>query len=156
MTRFRTGLTLIFVAIAGPLAAEWQSSSDTGRGWAQASTTVEGVYVQMACSRSTEPQLQFYGYEGPGLERVDDATSMIRIEIAGADGAILYADAAPFYYFAPDQTWLSQYGTAPPYLGAWAQGSSMAIVGSGGERIAEVALTGTSRALAAMRTACNL
>lgn len=141
--------------LPGAAAAEW-ALQEQGGGMAARSVSADGaVSIQVACNGWMTPQFQFTGYGGAGLDTTDDSTSQVEVTIYDASGAALHGGAFPFYYFAPDATWLSAQGRVPDFLDAWARGAEMRLSTPTGTPIGRFALDGAAEARAAMTRNCN-
>lgn len=140
---------------AGPPA--WTVMSDTTRGAVGIMATSKGGTVQFVggCSKGGEKGLNgaFSSYQGRGL-RTDGQIEHVAFYARGEDWQDAFS--VRLRYAAGSRSWEIAQTISPVFLSSFSRGATLAVVNSRNEEIFAFDLTGSTAAVKAMRTVCEI
>lgn len=95
----------------------------------------------------------FSNYDGNALQRIDDHSENISLEIAGHDGAQSFPGKVR--YVAPDRSWTLSELLPAAFVDAFARGDTLTIRNDEGLEVISFGLKGSSKAARSMRQVCG-
>jgi hypothetical protein len=94
-----------------------------------------------------------YGYGGEKLQRIDDQSEGVTFEVGGRAGTKVFAEN--MHYFAPEEAWVITGGLPVDFLDAFARGDTLTIRNGKGEEAVSFVLSGSAKAVQALRPNCG-
>jgi hypothetical protein len=136
-------------------ATDWTPVPGDGMVGFSARSRINEATLDGGCNRRLGPGLTFTlrDYSGGGLQRVDDASEPVFVDVA-AGGRVVGSKVA-MHYFAPEKAWVLSGMLPASFLDTLARGDTMTLRSARGEPVAEFGLTGTAKLRAAMRAGCG-
>jgi hypothetical protein len=145
------------VPAAPPAPPAWSVATNEARGAVTISSTAKGGVVQFAggCRRGAEPGLTgaFANYRGTGL-RTDGQIDTVAFYARGEEWQDAFA--VQLRYSAATQSWGFVHTLSPVFFASFSRGATLAVVNSRNEEIFTFDLTGSTAAVKAMRTVCEI
>lgn len=135
----------------------WSVTSDTARGVVGIMATARGGATQFVggCRKGAEPGLTgaFSNYRGTGL-RTDGRIEHVAFYARGEDWQDAFS--VQLRYSAATQSWELAKTLSPVFFSSFSRGATLAVVNSRNEEIFSFDLTGSTAAVKAMRTICDI
>ena len=135
----------------------WTVTSDTTRGVVGIMATSKGGTVQFlgGCSKAAEPGLSgaFSNYQGSGL-RTDGQVERVAFYARGEEWQDAFS--VRLRYQAGSRSWEIAQTISPVFLSSFSRGATLAVVNSRNEEVFSFDLTGSTAAVRAMRTVCEI
>lgn len=145
---------LALLATPAAAAADWQSGVATNGNSAWAIVEAGGKQFRIDCNRGDASLfVKLLGGPFPGMKNQDDESDSAMLWIEAGDGRTARHPLDGHYF---DTIFLARWPTSDLVLDQFAKGARMQVTAVSGDVAFETAMTGTSKARAAMAAGCGL